>query len=238
MLLLKQLLFIAFITVIPFSPALAEFKVPAHTGRVVDQAKIFNAGERQKLENAIIAFEKSTGGQLAVTTLENLQDATVEEAAVAIFDQWKLGDKDKDNGALLVIVPGARKIRLEVGYGWEGDINDARAGDVIREMAPYFRKNQYADGVLAAVNRLEEYLTGKISEGEQNPQQGRSLFNTIGLVIFIFVFVFLLRRGIFFIPPGRGGSGGGFFGGGGFSGGGFSGGRGGSSGGGGASGGW
>ena len=139
----------------------AEFKVPPLTGRVVDAGNVFTAEESAQIEAAILRLESATGGQMVVTTLPSLEGLSIEDVGIRLGDAWKIGNKGKDDGAILIIVVPERKMRLEVGRGWEGPINDARAGDVIRGLAPFFRTNKYADGAVWAVESVQQYVTGK-----------------------------------------------------------------------------
>ena len=139
----------------------AEFKVPTLTGRVVDAGKVFTEEESAQIEAAILRLESATGGQMVVTTLPSLEGLSIEDVGIRLGDTWKIGNKGKDDGAILIIVVPERKMRLEVGRGWEGPINDARAGDVIRGLAPFFRANKYADGAVWAVESVQQYVTGK-----------------------------------------------------------------------------
>lgn len=169
----------------------AEFKVPALTGRVVDAGKAFTEEESAQIEAAILRLESATGGQMVVTTLPSLEGLSIEDVGIRLGDAWKIGNKGKDDGAILIIAVPERKMRLEVGLGWEGSINDARAGDVIRGLAPFFRANKYADGAVWAVESVQQYVTGKEVErsvavpasGDSNSDQpeskSESLFYTI-----------------------------------------------------------
>lgn len=211
------------------------FDVPELTGRTVDKTGTLSSDDRNRIEKRIESFEKETGGQLAVALLPPLKDATVEEAGIALLNTWKIGVKGKDNGAVLLLIPGSRQMRLEIGYGWEGVVNDARAGDILRELSPYFRQGKYAGGIIHAVDRMEEFITGKkiqrqeneSPEKQQNASSGWNFSSVTALLVSILLIVFFVRFG----------RGGGSFGSWGRSGGGFRGG-GGSGGGGGASGRW
>ncbi len=223
--------------------AAAGLDVPPLTGRVVDRAGIFGADGTAKIEQAIRQLESATGGgQMAVLTIPSLDGASLEEFGIAVMDKWKIGNKDKDDGIILIIAAKDRKIRFEVGYGWEGPINDARAGDMIRALGPYFRENRYADGVVNAVGQVQQYVTGKAPaprpSGSGQKASRRKSDEPSFLPIIIFLSIFF---GVFFFFGRRGGrGGGGFYGGfgGGFGGGGGFSGGGGRGGGGGASGGW
>ena len=232
----------------------AELTVPALTGRVVDQAGLLG-GDAARVENAIRGLEQATGGQMAVLTVPTLGNDALESFSMRVAEAWKIGRKGQDNGALLVIVRDSHGIRLEIGYGWEGSVNDARAGDIIRGMGPFFRAGRFGDGCVYAVGHVQGFVTGKplarlpVPPAGASPQRTRgqgkdaeydnSLIWTVILVGFVLFFVIGLffgkKRGTSYGSRGYGGwSGGGFSGGGG---GGFSGG-GGSFGGGGASGSW
>ena len=99
-------------------------------------------------------------------TVDTLDGTPIEEFGIRVMDQWKIGRKGKDDGAILIIALRDRAMRLEIGYGWEGDINDARAGDIIRGLAPFFRENRYTDGVLFAVGEVQRFVTGKAPENQ------------------------------------------------------------------------
>ena len=188
--LLHVVLFAA-IALISAPRANADFKVPPLTGRVVDAGKVFTEAESVQIEAAILRLESATGGQMVVTTLPSLEGLSIEDVGIRLGDAWKIGNKGKDDGAILIIVVPERKMRLEVGLGWEGPINDARAGDVIRGLAPFFRANKYADGAVWAVESVQQYVTGKEvertvavpasgnSDTDQPESKSESLFYTI-----------------------------------------------------------
>ena len=203
----------------------AKLKLPELTGRVVDQAQIFTAEQTAQIESAILQLEKATGGQMAVLTIKSLNGMPIEWYSIKLAEKWKIGHKGKDNGAILIIALNDRSMRLEIGYGWEGQVNDARAGDIIRELAPYFRENKYGEGTAQAVMRVQEFVTGKPVEGlpplkrTERRQPGGSVL----LIICSIIALAVLSGGRILIIPGFGGGfrgGGGFGGGGGFSGGG------------------
>ena len=95
---------------------------------------------------------------MAVLTVPTLDGEPIEDFSIRVAEAWKLGYQGKDNGILLLIVPPERQMRLEVGYGWEHLVTDARAGDVIRAMAPGFREKQYAQAVAQAIRHLQGFI--------------------------------------------------------------------------------
>lgn len=228
---MRKFLFALLVTaVLPLGAA--KLKLPELTGRVVDNANIFSTAEKEQIEAAILQLEKATqGGQMAVLTVKSLNGMPIEWYGIKLAEKWKIGQKGKDNGAILIIALNDRSMRLEIGYGWEGKVNDARAGDIIRELVPYFQANKYGEGTAQAVMRVQEFVTGKPVEGlpplKKSPR--RQPAGSV-LLIFLSIIAFaVLSGGRLLIIPGfgggfRGGSGGGFSGGGGgFGGGGSSG---------------
>jgi uncharacterized protein len=142
------------------APSLHAQSIPYLSGRVVDDANILSAGARERLTAMVKAHEEATTNQVVVLTVPTIAPTSVEEFAVKVFETWKLGQKDKDNGILVVVVPQDRKMRIEVGYGLEGTLPDGAAGDIIRTwMTPAFKAGNYdkgvEDGVAAIVARLE-----------------------------------------------------------------------------------
>jgi uncharacterized protein len=235
----------------------AELSVPSNKGdRVVDKAGILSSSGVNRVDAAIRQMEHATKGQMAVLIIPSLKGDSLEEYSMRVAEKWKVGHKGQDNGLILLISKNDRKIRLEIGYGWEGKINDARAGDIIRGMQQYFRSGRFADGIIYAVGKAQEFITGKspgalVSPPDRSPGGEGNPINLIVVIIIILVVLYLIFTGrdgwliIFFGGGGYRGGGGGFSSGGGSFGGGggsFGGGGGsfggGSFGGGGASGGW
>lgn len=240
-------LFLFLLLGVLFGLSAAEPAVPRLTGRVVDRANIFGSDGAARIDAAIRALETATGGgQMAVLTIDTLDGTPIEEYGIRVMDQWKIGRKGKDDGAILIIALRDHEMRLEIGYGWEGDINDARAGDIIRGLAPFFRANRYTDGVLFAVGEVQRFVTGKAPENQPKAPARASRRRTgrsdsfLPVAVFIILILLIVSRfgrgghtggfGGGFGGGFRGGFGGGFGGGGGFSGGGGRGGGGGASG--------
>jgi uncharacterized protein len=150
--------------------------VPFLTGRVVDNAEILKADTRAKLAQDLKGLEDRTTHQVAVLTVPTLAGESVEDFAVRVFEAWKLGQKGKDNGVLVVVVPQDRRMRIEVGYGLEGTLTDAQAARIIRErMTPAFKGGDYdrgvADGVAAVVTVLSG---GTLPESASTGSSGAS----------------------------------------------------------------
>ncbi|HXV10598.1 MAG TPA: YgcG family protein [Burkholderiales bacterium] len=151
-------------------------EVPYLTGRVVDNAEILNAETRRRLAEVLRQHEQKTGNQIAVLTVPTIRGEGVEEYAVRVFEQWKLGQKGKDNGVLVLVVPQDRRMRIEVGYGLEGTVTDAHASRIIRNvMTPRFRDGDFNGGVARGVDALIAQLEGRqAAPGSEPPRVKRS----------------------------------------------------------------
>jgi uncharacterized protein len=147
----------------------AALDFPALTGRVVDQANILNAQNRQELTDKLAALETKTGSQLVVVTLKSLQGTSIEEFGVQLGRHWKIGQGGKNNGALLIVAPTERKVRVEVGYGLEGTLTDALTKFIIENsILPRFRAADFPGGVKRGVDDLITLVQG---EGEDIKQR-------------------------------------------------------------------
>jgi uncharacterized protein len=230
--------------------------LPALTGRIVDQANIISPDTRSAIEPKLADLEAKSGIQLVVATVASLEGQEIEPYANELFRAWKLGEKAKNNGVLLLVAPTERRVRIEVGYGLEGTLTDALSKVIIANaITPRFKVGDFGGGVARGVDDIITVLTTDASEWQKRPslrldnQQDGDPANwflitlLIGLVTLLIVspgFRWFFLNVVLNILVSSGGSrgGGGFSSSGGpSSGGGFSGG-GGSSGGGGASGSW
>jgi uncharacterized protein len=240
--------------------ALAALTFPKLTGRVVDDAGILDATTRQAIDGKLAAVEAKSGDQIVVVTLSSLQGTSIEDFGYQLGRAWGIGEKQRNNGVLLIVAPNEHKVRIEVGYGLEGALTDAVTSLIIRNaILPRFRANDVAGGISRGVDDIIQVVSGDAEEFQrraaQRPDAGSVIdVGTIVFLVFVVIIIVMMLRngggtsgrgrrggtsGPVFIPSGgswsSGSSGGGFDGGGG--GGGFSGG-GGSFGGGGSSGSW
>jgi len=228
--------------------AWAALSFPPLTGRVVDDAHILSAQTQRQLTAQLAQEEKRSGDQIVVATLPSVQGATLEQYGYQLGRAWGIGQKGKNNGALLIVVPSTHDVRIDAGYGLEGQLTDAQSRIIIDQMMlPQFRRGDYDGGVLAGTQAMIRVLGGNplsasddnTSDQHQDQRGGGGTPWTIIIVILIWMVFGRFLWPLLFLGGGwgsRGWSGGGGFGGG-FGGGGFSGG-GGSFGGGGASGHW
>ncbi len=222
-------------------------EIPKLEGRVMDTAAFLSPGTRSRLSTALEQYERKTGHQFALLTIPSLEGDPIEDFSIRAAEKWRLGDKKRDDGLLMIIAAKDRRMRIEVGYGLEGAVPDAVAARIIRYvMRPAFRKGDHDGGVLEAFGLLMKAAEGEAIRVGPPPSSGGSdapsILNLLPLILFGLLllggrggFLPFLFLGGGFRGGGRGGYGGGGFGGGG--GGGFGGGGGGF-GGGGASGDW
>ena len=226
---------------------------PELTGRVVDRAELLDQQTEARLTEMLEAHEQQTSEQVVVATLASLQGYAIEEYGYQLGRHWGIGQEGEDNGALLIVAPEERKVRIEVGYGLEGRLTDAQSSVIInRIITPAFKQGDYAKGIVQGIEAIIQVLGGDpLAEprGDSSGTGDRQAGPASIWFFVLFVIVMAMARGgggggrgrgrgrgllagaLLGSAMGRGGSGGGF-GGGGFSGGG------GGFGGGGASGGW
>jgi len=134
-------------------------RYPKPVGHVNDFAGIISNDTEQRLEQKLRDYERKTSIEIAVATIPDLQDDSIDEWREGLFKYWGVGKKDLDNGILIVIAPNERKWGIEVGYGLEYDITDGRAGDFGREnLVPYFRRGDFSGGISALVDSLISHL--------------------------------------------------------------------------------
>ena len=153
------LLFLFFLFAI--KPVFADTYPPA-TGFVNDFANILTADQKSELENNLSNFERQTGNEISVAIVKDLGGNTVDNYAVGLLEQWKIGKKDKDNGLLFLIAVNDRKYKFEVGYGLEPFLTDAKTGDIGRKIVtPAFKAGNYYQGIKGSVDAMEKILSGQ-----------------------------------------------------------------------------
>ncbi len=191
-------------------PVLFGLSIPKLDGPVVDDAGVLSRSQKTEIEKIIVDLESSTSAQVALLTVKSLEGTSIEEYSLKVAETWKLGQADRDNGLLILLSTGEKKVRIEVGYGLEGVMTDAKSGYIIREvMLPYFRNGDYAGGLYAAVTRVSGVITqtSDISEEElakyrktQSSSSSSGGGIPFGFIVFI---IFIILSSI-----GRGGRGG------------------------------
>jgi uncharacterized protein len=247
--------------------AFAEPKFPPLTGRVVDDAGLLSPQTEQKLTDELAELESKTGRQLVVATVPDLQGYEIEEYGYQLGRTWGIGRKGVNDGAILLVAPNERKVRVEVGYGLEGVLTDALSNVIIQQaILPQFKAGRMEQGIVQGTDALVQQLElpddeakANVAQAAERPKRqsdGESIPVPVifAIVIVFWVLIAVLRGfgrrrrygggGLWWLLPlllsssGRRGGGGWSGGGGGWSGGGGFSGGGGSFGGGGSSGSW
>jgi len=182
-------------------------EIPFLSRRVNDVAGILSAGTVSSLETILKQHEDSTSNQIAVLTIESLEGETIEQYSIRVVDEWKLGQKGKDNGVLLLVSRDDRKVRIEVGRGLEGDLPDITCGSIIRkQILPRFKEGNYDAGVTDGIEAILAAIKGSyVAEAEEADGSG---FGDLGSRLFAGA-IFIVVVGIFtaiaiFTPAGGG----------------------------------
>jgi uncharacterized protein len=186
-------------------------EVPPLQGRhISDLAGVLPGNVEEQLNARLAAYEQQTGHQLAVLTVPSLEGDPVEDFTMRVVEAWKLGKKDRDDGVLLLVAVEDKKLRIEVGYGLEGDLPDALAGRIIRDlMTPAFKRGELAEGISAACQAIMAATGGEGSLFAPEPAAAerarRAPRGSSGIFLYLMLAVFLLT--IFGGGRGRGGGG-------------------------------
>jgi uncharacterized protein len=223
-----RLSIIAFLLcILSWHPDAWPLSVPALRGRINDYANLLDEHQSAQLEYALQRYEAQTTNQIVLLTIPSLEGEDLEGFSVRVAETWKIGQKGKDNGVILLVTLKERKVRIEVGYGLEGVLTDAEASQIIRHViAPAFRTGDYFGGISSGLTAIVKATKGEFQAPKEptSPYSSHGLLLLFLLIIILFSrfgrFMFLggmLGRGMFGGRMGRGGFGGGF---GGFSGGG------------------
>jgi uncharacterized protein len=186
------------------------------SGYVTDLAGVIPQATRARIEALATELEQKTGAQLAVVTVRSLDDRPIEDYAVDLFKHLGVGSKKQDSGVLLLIAPNDRKYRIEVGYGLEPIINDARAGDAGRAMVPFLRQNQFGAAAEAASWQLAKYIADDkrvtlsgappTQPVSRQPQSSGSPINFLATLVILF-FIFQILSSVISAVSGRRGAG-------------------------------
>ena len=130
--------------------------------QINDEAHIFSQNERDELLNLVQNFEQNSTTQIAIVTLNSLENKSIEELSLGIARGYKLGQKEDNNGVLLVVAPNEKKVRIEVGYGLEGVLTDAVASEIINSvMIPEFKNGNMSEGVKEGVLAIIKVASGE-----------------------------------------------------------------------------
>jgi uncharacterized protein len=166
------------------------------TGYVNDFAGIISSSLKFELESKLSQFDKDTGVQISVVTVNNIEGETIETYATKLFQEWGIGDEKLDRGLLLLIAPNERELRIEVGYGLEGTITDLQSKKIIDGyIVPSFKDGDYSKGIAYGVDAVLALVSGdqSVLNVPGNTQSGKSSGisdNVLGGIAFLFFIVF------------------------------------------------
>jgi uncharacterized protein len=190
------------------APALAQ-TYPPLTGRVVDLADLLNPEQEAELTRKLEALEAASSRQLVVATIPDLGGRSIEEYGVGLGRAWGIGQRQANNGVVLIVAPNERKVRIEVGYGMEGILPDALSSRIIRDVIlPRFRADDYPGGITAGADAIiaqlqappeaaEAEARAAVASERGSRRGGGSFIPLIfWVVVFMFIIFSLIRRGI------------------------------------------
>ena len=186
-------------------PALAAMTFPKLSGRVVDEANLLSPASEAALTQKLEALETTTGRQVVVATLPSLQGLEIEEYGYQLGRAWKLGGEKTDDGAVLIVAPNERKVRIEVGYGLEPVLTDALSSVIIQSaILPKFKAGDMEGGVVAGADALiqqlslpDEVAKAQVAQAAEQPRaEGPPRWILVLLVFgFIFMLINMMRAG-------------------------------------------
>ncbi|WP_281018140.1 MULTISPECIES: TPM domain-containing protein [unclassified Minwuia] len=168
---------------------------PPLTGRVLDQAGVLDAATKQQLTTALAAHEKATSNQVVVVTLQSLEGYEIADYGYRLGRAWGIGQEGRNNGALLIVAPTERKVRIEVGYGLEGSLTDATSRLIIEnEILPAFRNGDLAGGIVRGTNAILQTIAGTYAPlpneaDDGNPERMVALFPILLFLVFFLMAV-------------------------------------------------
>ncbi len=194
---LKRFLFAFFLVGLVSACNLFAYTSPGSPiGFVNDFAKILSPQIASQLELQLSEFEKTSKSEITVVTINSLEGEPIEDYAVRLFEEWKIGKKGADNGLLLLVSKEDREVRIEVGYGLEEYVPDIESGRIISEIiTPKFREGNFDEGVALAVNRIQQDVLRdsppELTETNNTPINNVN-FGNVGYIVLI-IFISIVR---------------------------------------------
>lgn len=189
---MKFLRIVSFVVSVAGASALARQDIPILQQRVTDFTNSLSFAEWRALDNRLQEFEDSTSNQIAILLIKSLQGNSIEEYAVQVFEANKLGQRNKNNGVLVVVAKEDRLIRIEVGYGLEGVLTDAVIFQIIeREIKGNFKKGDFYNGLMSGVSAIIAATAGEY-KAEPRGEKAPLISGIFVLMFFIFLFFFFL----------------------------------------------
>jgi uncharacterized protein len=197
---MRKSIIVASVLLLPFI-AMAYTSPGKPQGYVSDFAGVMNTGDIQSIDTDLAAFEASTSDQIAVVTVPSIgNDETIETYATKLFAEWGIGKKGNDNGLLILVAPNDKQMRIEVGYGLEGNVTDLVSNNIIQKvMIPAFKTGDYSGGIRRAVDAVTGVISGSadatqyLDAGGANTNQGFGNGSGINVYALFFVGIVILN---------------------------------------------
>lgn len=194
----RYLLAISLIAIIASANAWAQLAIPELKSRVTDLTATLSSNEMALIEQKLSNFEEKKGSQIAVLIVSTTQPESIEQYALRIAESWKLGRKNTDDGALLVVAKNDRKLRIEVGYGLEGVLSDAKAKQIIEQIIiPQFKNDNFVQGIEAGVDAMLQLIQGEPLPSPITPKKEGGFTDstkTLDIIVPILIGFFILGK--------------------------------------------
>lgn len=198
--------YVLFLLILAFSisQTLFSLDVPRLTGRVNDYANILSAGQEAELENLLRDTEEKTSAQVALLTINSLAGEALEDFSIRVVEKWELGQEERDNGVLLLVAMADRKVRIEVGYGLEPILTDAKSGYIIRKfIVNQFKKGNYFAGIKSGLGAVTgiikkefDITPEQLSKFKKEESRSKGSHFPVGVIVFIIILLLsFFKRG-------------------------------------------
>lgn len=185
---------ISFLSSTAFAQNIPTDIFPRNQGFITDQANILTPTDKIQIQNIIDNLRTTQGVELAVVTINSLQEYPIEDYALQLGRHWGIGQQDVNSGVLFLIAPNDRQTRIEVGYGIEGELTDAQSHWIIQDVIPYFESEQYSTGILEGVQKIQQTVQGTYTPSNT---QELSVSEMIYLILFFPLFILTWLSGYF-----------------------------------------
>lgn len=188
---IRNLVFFSIITVFPF--LLSAQEIPELKARINDYADMFSEETEKLLEAKMAEIEKTDSTQIVVLSVNSLEGYPIEEFSIKTAEKWKIGQKGKDNGVILLFSKNDRKIRIETGYGLEEKLTDLTAGRIIdNEITPRFKAGQFDEGLIRGVDSVIAVVKGTYIADSNMKSNSKS--SPLVLIVILLVVIFILGK--------------------------------------------
>lgn len=173
--------------------AIAAPNYPELTGRIVDNANLINAADKAQIESELAALEATSTDQVAVVTVPSLDGYAIEDYGIGLARKWGIGQKDKDNGVVLIVAPNERKVRIEVGRRLEPMLNDTMATLIVQNaILTQFRRGDFSAGIRDGVRDIKAVLLGDAEEVKRRAIVKRTPEDELTPYIHLLVFALII----------------------------------------------